>query len=105
MSARHRTADFIPPGQPFVFLRKDEPIAKRVQSAKLREACKAAFVFIEDYRRELLGSYCLHGADGAPILMSLGGYAPEEQAESEHMREVEALLKQLINALQGTMLP
>jgi hypothetical protein len=71
MAHRHRTAMLLPFGQPFIFVRGRDADSKRVQTSKLRAACQEAFVFIEDYRLELLRSYCLTDANGDPIIETL----------------------------------
>lgn len=84
---QHRTRAMLPSTAPFVFRRADEPIAKRVQSARLREACQSAFCFLEEQRRDLAHA------------------ERRRNAPSCHMRRVEALLDQLTRALQGTLTP
>jgi hypothetical protein len=100
--AHHRTKMFFPFGQPFIFVRGRDESSKYVQTSKLRAAAQEAFVFIEDYRLELLHSLCVCDGQGEPILETLGGDGEIGRAESDHMREVEALLTKLALALKGS---
>lgn len=64
---------------------------------RLRDAASAALEFLTDYQYELIESYCVLNPDGTR------DPSTADEIESEHLREVEALIEQVRLALnEGT---